>query len=86
MNRKENLQNNDNESRKEYWLRLLRFTIIVLGVLAMLAFWGTFAYAMWSGNVALAMGFAQVIIAAVAVFGTVHFLQKLVQTIRNTKS
>lgn len=50
---------------------------IVLSILAGVAFWGTFAYAMWSGNEQLARIFGTIISVGVGVFITFEVLHKL---------
>lgn len=51
------------------WSYVLQGTLTVLSVLAMVGFWGTFAYSMITVNVKLAMVFGQIIgvMAGVAV-------------------
>jgi hypothetical protein len=61
------------------WSFVLQGAITVLAVLAMVAFWGTFAYSMIAGNVKLAMAFGQIIAAMVAVAVPIMIIQKLLQ-------
>lgn len=61
------------------WARVLQGLITSLAVLAAVAFWGTFIYAMVSGNVKLAMIFGQIIAIMVGIFVPAHLLYKLYQ-------
>ena len=86
MNKTEKLQKTDsvenaNDQTKEYWLRILRIVLITLSILAMVAFWGTFAYSLVTGNVKLATTFGQIIGIMVGVAVPVMILQKLYRTI-----
>lgn len=59
------------------WLFVLQGTLILLAVLVMIGFWGTFAYSMITGNVKLAMVFGQVISVVVGVAVPIMILKKL---------
>ena len=89
MNKAETLQNteiveNANDQSKEYWLRILRIVLITLSILAMVAFWGTFAYSIVTGNVKLATTFGKIIGVMVGVAVPVMIIQKLHQTIKRS--
>jgi hypothetical protein len=55
--------------------------LIGLGILAMVGFWGTFAYAVWVENLELVMVFTYIIAIGAGVFGAIHFLSKLFKDI-----
>ena len=82
MNKTANVQNvNTNKEAGDQmginWSYVLQGTLTVLAILAMVAFWGTFAYAMVSENVKLAMTFGQIIAFMVGVAVPVMIFQKL---------
>ncbi|MGD8752435.1 MAG: hypothetical protein PVG14_13490 [Anaerolineales bacterium] len=68
-----------NNQAKEYWLRILQVVLIVLSILVMVAFWGTFVYAIVIENVKLLTVFGQIIGVMVGVVVPVLMLQKLYQ-------
>jgi hypothetical protein len=82
----QNTKANDGQSDQTgiNWQYVLQGTLAVLAFLAMLAFWGTFAYSMITENVKLALFFGQIIAVMVCVAVTVGIFQKLRQHI--TKS
>jgi hypothetical protein len=59
----------------------LKGFFVALTILAMLAFWGGFAYAVWARDMGLVMVFVAIIAVGAAVFGTIQFLTKLAQHI-----
>jgi hypothetical protein len=82
MNKTETIQNTDrvegvNNQAKGYWLRILKVVLMALSILVMVAFWGTFVYALVTGNVKLATTFGQIIGVMVGVAVPVLMLQKL---------
>ena len=64
------------------WQYVLQGWLTALAFLAMLAFWCTFAYSMWSGNVELALIFGKIIAVMVGVAAPVMFLHHLYRTIK----
>lgn len=82
MNKTANVQNaeasksSDDQSRANNQ-RIPQWALIVLSILAMVAFWGTFAYAVWVRNMELVMIFTAIIAIGVGVYGTIHFLSTL---------
>ncbi len=89
MNNTETIQNTDrvegaNNQAREYWLRVLRAVLIVLSVLAGVAFWGTFIYAMVVKDAKLAIIFGQIIGVMVGVFVPVSILYKLYQIVKKS--
>jgi hypothetical protein len=84
MNETANVQNTDRvedakDQVREYRLRILQTVLIVLGVLVMVAFWGTFAYSIVTENVKLAMLFGKIIGLMIGVVVPVAILHKLYQ-------
>lgn len=69
------------EQRAINWQYVLQGWLTGLAFLAMLAFWGTFAYSMWSGDVKLAMTFGKIIAVMVGVAVPVMILQHLYRAI-----
>jgi len=59
------------------WSYVLQGTLTVLVVMAMVGFWGTFAYSMITGNVKLAMVFGQIIGVMVGVAVPIMIIKKL---------
>jgi hypothetical protein len=59
------------------WSYVLQGTLTVLAVLAMVGFWGIFAYSMITGNVKLAMVFGQIIGVMVGVAVPIMIIKKL---------
>lgn len=59
------------------WSYILQGTLTVLAVMAMVGFWGTFAYSMITGNVKLAMVFGQIISVMVGVVVPIMIIKKL---------
>jgi hypothetical protein len=82
MNKTANVQNTKSNEGIDHlnginWSFVLQGALTVLAVLVMVAFWGTFAYSMWSGNVKLAMAFGQIIAAMVGVAVPIMIILKL---------
>ena len=73
MNKTTNVQNGIN------WQRVTRGVLMGLAILAMIAFWATFAYAVWVQNLELVEIFVYIIAIGAGLFGTIHFLSKLVK-------
>jgi hypothetical protein len=63
------------------WSYVLQGTLVVLAVLAMVGFWGTFAYSMITGNVKLAMVFGQIIGVMVGVVVPIMLIKRLYEHI-----
>ena len=59
------------------WAYVLQGTLTVLAVMAMVGFWGTFAYSMITGNVKVAMAFGQIISIMVGVVVPILIIKKL---------
>jgi hypothetical protein len=59
--------------------RTLKGWQIGISILVMIAFWGTFAYAILVKNMELVKIFAYIIAFGVGVFGTIHFVTRLFQ-------
>ena len=54
---------------------------IGLGVLAGIAFWGLFIYAVWAKDMELVKVYSYIIAVGAGIFGTIHFVSKFVQHI-----
>ena len=63
------------------WQYVLQGFLVGMSILAMVAFWATFVYAIWIGNLELVMVFTYIITFGAVVFGSIHFLSKLYQHI-----
>jgi len=86
MNKSTNVQNPKTHGKKieqpaKNQTGVLKGLLYGLGILAMIAFWATFAYAIWVQNLEMVKVFATIIAIGVGVFGTVHFVSKLFQDI-----
>lgn len=81
MKKSATVQNIDSNLTGNTKQHVPKWTLIVLGILVMAAFWGTFVYAVWVGNMGLVMVFTTIIAVSAAVYGTIHFLTKLYQHI-----
>lgn len=82
MNEAANVQNTAtskgaSDRTKINWQCALRGWLVVLSFLAAVAFWGTFAYAVWVRDMKLVMIFVKVIAIGAGVFGSIHFLSTL---------
>ena len=86
MNKNTNVQNVEinkgaDNPTKINWQRVTQGFFTGLAILAMLVFWLTFAYAVWAQNFELLEIFVYIIAIGAGVFGTIHFLSKLVKDI-----
>jgi hypothetical protein len=61
--------------------RLLQRSLIGVGILVMVAFWGTFAYAVMVRDLGLLEVLVYMIAIGAGLYGAVHFLSKLYQHI-----
>ncbi len=83
MKKTTTVQNIDSDLTGNNKQRVPKWALIVLSILVMAAFWGTFAYAVWVRNMGLVTVFTTIIAVSAAVFGTIHFLTKLYQQIQS---
>ena len=86
MNKTINVQNikttnNIGDQTGINWSYVLQGTLTVLVVLAMVAFWGTFAYSMITEKVKLAMAFGQIIGVMVGVAVPIMIIKQLLDHI-----